>query len=140
MKQQQGFTLIESLIAASIMAALLFIAIPLSAQVLDQMEEREFFNMLDMDMLLVQSSAMTTKKEVALKFNENFYTVAGTERSFMKRPLPRAFHVKSGLIDRIGFNNFGSIRKSGRILIGTKKGLYALILPLGKGRARYEKQ
>lgn len=139
--EKNGFTLIESLIVLAIFSILLLIAVPLSLNFLENREEHEFLRNLEMDLLFIQSQAMSTGDFVRIEMQKDQYLIHEGDTVSKVRELPKGFSIDTRVYGKdISFNMKGSVRKSGTIAIHTRNNRYNMILPLGKGRARFEKQ
>lgn len=142
MRKETGFTLSESLIVLAITGVLLLIAVPVSANHLEQYKERAFLEMLEMDLLYAQSEAMSKKEMIMMQFREEEYSIFSEyEKGMIIKKLPKQYKfIGYGSAPIVSFTTNGSIRKSGQISFKSKNNKYRLILPPGKGRGRFERE
>jgi len=142
MKQKRnGFTLIECLITMAVVSILVMIAVPLTLRQINKYQESSFFQLVEHDLLIAQSLAMVTEDKIYMTIDPYYYKIHSKENTYVQRSLPKGYviHTKS-MNNPISFNINGSIRKPGTMVLTTKHQQVHLIFPLGKGRARFEKQ
>lgn len=143
MKSQVGFTLLELLLVLSIWSLLLLLAIPLTFQKLQDIQEQQFLTTFEHDILYVQNLSLTSFTDHArLRLRDDSYEIlSGYHQEVkMKRSIPPNWHINMREINDISFNKNGTIRKAGTITITTPSSTYDIVFPPGKGRCYIVKQ
>lgn len=142
MTDQHGFTLLEVLFVLSIWSLLIFLSIPFIFSPIDSQTEKQFFQTLESDLLLIQSwSHGTTLNNGSITFNTESYTLRllGEEDKIVTRDYPHGWRTDERTYKRISFKD-GTIRQPGTILLQSAEDDFKIIFPLGKGRGYVEKQ
>ncbi|MFA1821548.1 competence type IV pilus minor pilin ComGD [Virgibacillus oceani] len=139
-KNKNGFTLIEMLIALSIVMIMLLLVVPISLSTLDAAEEEQFLQTLEFDVLYIQSMAGENLL-TSIRFADDHYRIIrGNQEGFIKRDYPKDVTINSRISNEITFDHRGSIRNPRTIEIHTKNASYRMIFPFGKGRYYIEKE
>lgn len=100
--------------------------------------------MFEMDLLYIQSLAVTSRKRARIVvYDHEYWILHGEEQArIRKRTLPDHIKIHMNRRANISFNHNGRIRNPnlGKIEIHTKKSVYHVVFPLGKGRASIVRQ
>lgn len=142
-QNETGFTLIEHIIALSILTIIISLIVPVSFQRLDQMNDRQFLQLFSNDLLYTQNLAFHYPlDDVRLKLNKNNYAIliGFQNRVIVQRQLPKGWEINNDEIKQISFNKLGTVLKPGTVTIRTENNHYDIILPFGKGRERIVKR
>lgn len=137
MIKQRGFTLLELLIVLGITSILLLLAVPITFNKLNEMEEKQFLNMFKHDVLYTQSLALSSfDDQVRLRIQDDYYEILSGNVNEVKtiRKIPSGWHFNTRTINDIAFKNSGTIRKAGTITVTTPHSTYDIVFPPGKGR------
>lgn len=138
----QGFTLLEVLFVLGVWSLLILLSVPLLFKNIDHQVEKQFFDTLESDILLVQTmSHGKPTDQSSITFNEDAYVVRtfAEHEQVMTRSYPDGWKTDGRSFKKLSFKN-GTIRKPGTILLQSDKFDYRLIFPLGKGRGYVEKE
>jgi len=143
LKSNRGFTLLEVLFTLSMLSIIVSLSAPIIFSVLDNQSEKQFFDLLFSDLLLIQiASHGVNSGKAYVEFEEYSYTVhvdKNDHKRKFKRSYPSEWKKDERLFDEISFKN-GTIRKPGTILLKSENTDYRIIFPLGKGRGYVDKQ
>lgn len=142
LNSNQGFTLLEVIFVLAILSILISLSAPIIFTTLEDQNEKQFFETLNSDLLLIQTASHgTTATDASIVFNDQSYTVRvlGKEEKVMNRTYPTGWKSDGRAFKRISFKN-GTIRQAGTILLQSAESDYRIIFPLGKGRGYIEKQ
>ncbi|MFF2497574.1 competence type IV pilus minor pilin ComGD [Peribacillus sp. NPDC058075] len=138
-----GYTLSETLIVLVIFVLLISIGPNLYTSFTKGMENRLFLSQFHEDLFYAQQYAISHESLIYLHINnaKKVYTVSSYKEGIvLERSIPKDIQFLS---DTLGFsfhfNQYGNASKAGTIMIDTSKGMYKLILNIGKGRFRIEK-
>lgn len=138
---EQGFTLIEVLFALSVLACILLLVPKYQTGQLEKTEQQQFLEMLDMDLLYLQSmSSLGAETRYHLTFHEDHYKIIHGLKIFIHRNYPAHVTIPSGGRKEIRFNGKGLIIQPRTILIEMGEESYRLVFPFGKGRFYAEKR
>ncbi|HLR01331.1 MAG TPA: competence type IV pilus minor pilin ComGD [Virgibacillus sp.] len=138
-KKLSGFTLIEMLIALSVIAILLLLYVPIQHSTILNLEEKKFFEQLDYDLQLLQNKSLGSTKTWALQFENNGYHILTLkEKPLIKRELPENWRINYRVSKTIHYSSTGTFKDPGTISIHTTKNNYRLVFPFGKSRYRLE--
>jgi len=119
---------------------MLLIAVPLSLTVLESVEEKQFLQTLEFDMLYIQT--MTTEDvSFSIRFADDHYRIVrGNQGGTIRRNYPKGVTIDAKASSEITFEHHGSIKNPRTIQIHTKEASYDMIFPFGKGRYYIEKE
>lgn len=138
----QGFTLLEVLFVLSVWSLLILLSVPLLFTNIDHQVEKQFFETLESDILLVQTMSHGKPTDnSSITFNEKTYIVRtfGHHKQVMTRSYPDGWKTDGRSFKKLSFKN-GNIRQPGTILLQSEEADYRIIFPLGKGRGYVEKE
>lgn len=132
----KGFTLLEVLFTLAILSILITLSAPLTISSLAKHQEKQFFQTLQFDVMLVQNLSINNNNYIRIKLNDKSYELINGARSkpIAIRNLPKKWYITKQNLDTISFNRDGSIRRAGTIKITTEQSSYNVVFPLGKGR------
>jgi competence protein ComGD len=140
MDRKNGFTLIEMLIALSIVMMMLLLVVPISLSTLEAAEEKQFFQTLEFDMLYIQNMA---HEDIlfSIRFSDDHYRIVrGNQGGTIRRNYPKGVTIDAHTNRVITFEHHGSIRNPRTIHIHTEEASYDMIFPFGKGRYYIEEK
>jgi len=141
--KQRGFTLLESLIVLSIVSIMSMVLLINITTIHKQKTIETFLNTLHDDLLFSQQYALVNGKTVIILFSESekkYYVTHSLGVKILARSYPSSISIEGATLEnRVIYNNFGSISKSGTILVKHAKDTYRLVVYLGKGRVKIEK-
>ncbi|WMX58397.1 competence type IV pilus minor pilin ComGD [Peribacillus sp. R9-11] len=139
-----GYTLSETLIVLVIFVLLSGIGLNLYPSFIKGMENKIFISQLKEDIFYAQQYAISHESLIYLHMDNTnrIYTVTSyKEGVVLERSIPKDIQFLSGTLGlTFHFNQYGNASKAGTMMIDTTKGKYKLILNIGKGRFRIEKQ
>lgn len=138
--KELGFSLLETLVALSILAIILSISVPISHALLGKMTEEKVLEQFQYDVLFLQNQSMVTNDYLRIKLNQNSYTLIGNKIEPIERKLPSGWRIDQRTLQSISFNENGTIRYAGTIQITAPTNSYIIVFPIGKGRGYIEKQ
>lgn len=108
------------------------------------MENKIFISQLKEDIFYAQQYAISHESLIYLHMDNTnrIYTVTSyKEGVVLERSIPKDIQFLSGTLGlTFHFNQYGNASKAGTMMIDTTKGKYKLVLNIGKGRFRIEKQ
>ncbi|MET3318276.1 UNVERIFIED_ORG: competence protein ComGD [Peribacillus simplex] len=139
-----GYTLSETLIVLVIFVLLSGIGLNLYPSFIKGMENKIFISQLKEDIFYAQQYAISHESLIYLHMDNTnrIYTVTSyKEGVVLERSMPKDIQFLSGTLGlTFHFNQYGNASKAGTMMIDTTKGKYKLVLNIGKGRFRIEKQ
>lgn len=139
-----GYTLSETLIVLVIFVLLSGIGLNLYPSFIKGMENKIFISQLKEDIFYAQQYAISHESLIYLHMDNTnrIYTVTSyKEGVVLERSIPKDIQFFSGTLGlTFHFNQYGNASKAGTMMIDTTKGKYKLVLNIGKGRFRIEKQ
>ncbi|MGE7764540.1 competence type IV pilus minor pilin ComGD [Peribacillus sp. NPDC096540] len=139
-----GYTLSETLVVLVIFVLLSGIGLNLYPSFIKGMENRIFISQLKEDIFYAQQYAISHESLIYLHMDNTnrIYTVTSyKEGVVLERSIPKDIQFLSGTLGlSFHFNQYGNASKAGTMMIDTTKGKYKLVLNIGKGRFRIEKQ
>ncbi|MFD4817347.1 competence type IV pilus minor pilin ComGD [Peribacillus butanolivorans] len=139
-----GYTLSETLIVLVIFVLLSGIGLNLYPSFIKGMENKIFISQLKEDIFYAQQYAISHESLIYLHMDNTnrIYTVTSyKEGVVLERSIPKDIQFLSGTLGlTFHFNQYGNASKAGTMMIDTTKGKYKLVLNIGKGRFRIEKQ
>ena len=140
--KQQGFTLIEVIVAFSIFAILILLTVPSTYSLLEKKTEEKILKLFQYDILYLQNKSMAngTQDYLRLELNQDSYTITDTKNELVVRELPHGWEIDPRNLKTISFNHNGTIRFAGTIEILSPKNRYTVTFPIGKGRGYIEKR
>ncbi|MDL4841557.1 competence type IV pilus minor pilin ComGD [Aquibacillus rhizosphaerae] len=140
MRQEQGFTLIETLIVLSIVSLFLVIGLSFQSHSLYQNQANQFFRLFQSDVLYLQQISMVSRDNAYLTIlpNEHSYEIktGGLGEVLVKREYPKNWLVDLNTLSApISFTINGTIKKPGMFYVKTPTRKYSIYFPFGKGRS-----
>lgn len=136
-RNQKGFTLIESLVVLSIFLIISSItAFSIKPQYYSAVD-KAFISQLKADLYYGQQYAIANHMEVNVIFyeHEHMYTIVAGSKQLVERYHSPTITVTQGTIQlAFKFNWNGNVDKFGTLYIRTKQKNYRLTLLIGKGR------
>jgi len=133
--KQNGFTFLELLFVLSTISLLLLLAHPFHFSLLEKQQEKQFLDVFESDVLYIQNVALTTGERAEIIFGTNHYIVQVGKAVIEERQFPESLEMDSRNLLTISFNEFGTIRKAGTIILRSQQTTYRIVFPLGKGRS-----
>lgn len=139
---EQGFTLIETLFALSILSLILFLIPKQQVEQIDKLELQHFLDTLEMDVLYLQNTASTQEIDIpyVLKFNSDNYSIMLDRSTEIKRDYPAQFSLVTPFPKNVEFYISGVIKNPQTIRVSLAGEPYQIVFPLGKGRYYVEKR
>lgn len=131
---KNGFTLIEVLFVLGIVSVLLLLSAPLNISTLEKLQDEQFLQVFEFDVLSIQSKATTTNESIKIILMPDRYKILVSHGKPIVRPYPTGWKRGNRTINEISFNKNGALRNPGSIQFTTKNAVYVIIFPLGKGR------
>lgn len=141
--EKNGFTLVEVLIALSIVGVMLLLIIPLNNGFLEREKEKQFINEFTSDMLFMQAHSRTILSAIKYQYypDQRKYTIyKDGGKPLLEKTIPNGWEIDMRTINEIQYSHNGNISKPGTIALKTKRHTYKFIFSLGKGRFRIEKE
>ncbi|MFD6439298.1 competence type IV pilus minor pilin ComGD [Peribacillus sp. NPDC060186] len=139
-----GYTLSETLIVLVIFVLLSGIGLNLYPSFIKGMENKLFLSQLKEDIFYAQQYAISHESLIYLHMDNTnrIYTVTSYKDGVvLERSIPKDIQFLSGTLGlTFHFNQYGNASKAGTMMIDTTRGKYKLVLNIGKGRFRIEKQ
>jgi competence protein ComGD len=139
-----GYTLSETLIVLVIFVLLSGIGLNLYPNFIKGIQNRMFLDQLSADIFYAQQYAISHESLIHLYMDNgkgNYIIYSFKEGVVLERSIPKDTKFLSGTLGMsFYFNQFGNASQSGTLMIDTNKGKYKLVLNIGKGRFRIEKQ
>ncbi|WP_080874601.1 competence type IV pilus minor pilin ComGD [Oceanobacillus timonensis] len=141
-RTEQGFTLIETLFALSILAVMLLLVPKLQVEQTDKLELKQFLDTLEMDVLYLQNTASTQEINMpyVLKFHPDNYRITLNRSTVITREYPSQFSLESSYPKDVAFYVRGIIKNPQTIWVSLAGEPYQIVFPLGKGRFYVEKR
>ncbi|MBP3041135.1 type II secretion system protein [Bacillaceae bacterium Marseille-Q3522] len=144
MKNEQGFTLSESLIVLSIVLLIASVSVMQIKIQTEQIEAQIFFTQLKGDILYAQQYAISHRKTVYMQIHakEHYYVC---QAGFSGKKLTKRYYSENISIQRatmplsFSFSASGNINTFGILYLTIHDEAYNIIFQLGKGRFYYEK-
>lgn len=136
---QKGFTLIEMLLVLSIFMLIISVLSAGFFSLNESMEEKHYIKMLERDLLLGHTYAITNNQFVMFlyRFEENAYLLSVGQRVLIKRQLPEHISFLPGQeMNYFYFLPTGNINKFGTLTFYIRDHTYQVIFSIGKGRFR----
>lgn len=133
-RKEAGFTLIEITLVLAVIAIFLVLAPPFYLENITEFQEKQFIDILQHDILYLQSLAITNDEYSRIVFFHDHYELIRGSALIAKRTYPKYIKIDYRQNNRIEFNRNGTILYPRTILILGKENHYRLIFPLGKGR------
>lgn len=139
-----GYTLSETLIVLVIFILLSALGLNLYPSFIKGMQNNMFLNQLNEDIFYAQQYAISHESLIYFYVDneKGVYTIYSyKEEVILEREIPKDIQfIKGTLGAAFYFNQYGNASKAGTMTIDTTKGKYKLIVNIGKGRFRIEKQ
>lgn len=138
LRNEQGFTLMESLLVLAIFMMILTISyFPLKFH--EQLLEKQmFFHQLKGDLLYAQQYALTSQKRVSFNFvtpQHYYYIKNDNHQTILRREYPPYIRIAAGSQPTaFYFLSNGNISQFGTLYIYVEKEIYQLTFQLGRGR------
>lgn len=130
----RGFTLIELLFVLLIVSIVSLLALPSMYNMYKDQQTKQFFSLLDSDILYVQNQAMAGKRNCRVVFDNDSYSVLSEDKLISQRSYPEHMRYRNVSTNRIVFNDLGSARNVTTYLFYADHDMYQIVFPLGKGR------
>lgn len=132
---KNGFTLIEVLFSLAILMIIISFFSPLQINQLNQLKEKQFFELLEYDVLYIQSRArMYENERVLIRFYADEYRIIEGMNTNEVRLYPDGLTIDTFGRREIYFNSNGTFIQPRTISFYGINKSYRLIFPLGKGR------
>ncbi|MFJ7637188.1 competence type IV pilus minor pilin ComGD [Peribacillus sp. NPDC097264] len=106
------------------------------------MQNKMFLNQLNEDIFYAQQYAISHESLIYFYVDNDIYTIYSyKEEVILERKIPPDVQFMNGTLGAsFYFNQYGNASKAGTMTIDTSKGKYKLVVNIGKGRFRIEKQ
>lgn len=139
--KKNAFTLIETLLVLSVLSILILLTVPLHASTITKQEEKQFIDLLQFDVLLIQNQAsIESKGKMYIRFYDDHYLVLqGINAPYAKRYYPNGWTI-IGMNQTIEFHSNGTLLSPRTITMYSEDERIAFIFPLGKGRFYVDKE
>jgi competence protein ComGD len=137
-KNENGFTLLESLFVLSIFLLLTSLSLLFLSPNHTSLEKQLFFSQLKADLFLAQQYAITNQEVVLVNFDpeNHFYYVKKTNgKTLIKKEFSEKITVSEGSLKlNFRFSSSGNISSFGSIYIYIEKERYRMTFLIGEGR------
>ncbi len=130
---KNGFTLLEVLIALSILSIFVLLYPPISIDKIEKIRFQQFINVLKSDVLYTQNLSTTTESYVRLTFYSDGYKIRNGAKVLIRRTFPKGIDIDNRQGHEILFKNSGTIVNRKKIQIKLNDAVYLIVFPLGKG-------
>lgn len=134
----------ETLIVLVVFLLLSSLGLNLYPSFFKGMENKMFLNQLNEDIFYAQQYAISHESLIYFYVDNerDVYTIYSyKEQGIVERAIPKDIQFSQGTLGAaFNFNQYGNASKSGTMMIDTTKGRYKLVVNIGKGRFRIEKQ
>lgn len=138
--EKNAFTLIEMLLVLSVLSILILLTVPLHSSTIKKQEEKQFIELFQFDVLLIQNQASMENGEMYIRFFDDYYLVLqGIEVSYAKRKYPKGWKIIDGKRILKYYSN-GTLLNPRTIVMYSEDERISLIFPLGKGRFHVNKE
>lgn len=140
-KGNGGYTLLEVILAMSLVSVLVMIPFRYGTEISHQMIERQFFNELHQDILKAQALAISTKQVVSVKLSRSnrYYALMAGTKELKRRPFPDTVDLSyKATMFEISFLSNGNVSQFGTILFVVSGKELNVKVHIGKGRVAYE--
>ncbi|PLR76489.1 competence protein ComG [Bacillus sp. V3-13] len=137
LRDESGFTLIESLFVLSIFLVVAFVLVFTNKPHYVSAQKSIFFSELSADLYFAQQYAISHQQEVTVNFipGENYYYIRDREQIIIERHYPKGITVYEGTLKlRFQFQADGSIAKFGSFFVDIAGVTYRVTFQIGKGR------
>lgn len=136
LQTERGFTLIETLFALSILSLLLLLIPKHQMEYMEKLENQQFFETLEMDVLYLQNTMGTQEIVIPyiLKFSPDSYSILINNNTHIKREFPPSVALTNPYLKEITFSMGGVIKNPQAILMDVGGEPYRIVFPFGKGR------
>lgn len=137
LRNQKGFTLIESLVVLSIFLIISSITAFSIKPQYNSATDKAFISQLKADLYYGQQYAIANQMEVKVIFyeHEHIYLISTGSKQLVKRNHSPTITVTQGTIQLVfKFNSNGNVDRFGTLYIRTQQKNYRLTLLIGKGR------
>ncbi|MFS0751451.1 competence type IV pilus minor pilin ComGD [Oceanobacillus sp. 1P07AA] len=132
---KNGFTLIEVLFSLAILMVIIALFSPLQINQLNQLKENRFLELLEYDVLYIQSRArMYENERVLIRFYADEYRIIEGMNTNEVRPYPTGLSIDTFGRREIYFNTNGTFIQPRTVRVYGIYKSYRLTFPLGKGR------
>ncbi|MFJ7746161.1 competence type IV pilus minor pilin ComGD [Peribacillus sp. NPDC097295] len=134
----------ETLIVLVVFLLLSALGLNLYPSFFKGMENKMFLNQLNEDIFYAQQYAISHESLIYFYVDDErgVYTIYSyKEEGILERSIPKDIQFLKGTLGAaFYFNQYGNVSKSGTMTIDTTNGKYKLVVNIGKGRFRIEKQ
>lgn len=143
-KNNNGFTMIEAIIALSLIATILSVSLSYTFKTYDTYQYKQFIKQLDQDLFYLQQLAITQNDSYYLHFeraqSRYHIRVAGIGKKVIERTYPSDWEIEPNTLTLpIEFSNKGNLKKPGQMKVHTKYQQFTITCPFGKGRCYDER-
>lgn len=137
-RSEDGFTLMEMLFVLFIMALILMVAIPVVHHTIVEHKTKQFFTILDSDILRMQNQAIANNEKMNIYFDKDHYVVMRGRKLIYTRDYPD--HIEFAKPDIITYTALGTVSNPRTLIFYSQENfMYRMVFPLGKGRHYVEK-
>ncbi|MGE7601241.1 competence type IV pilus minor pilin ComGD [Peribacillus sp. NPDC097675] len=134
----------ETLIVLVVFLLLSALGLNLYPNFFKGMENKMFLNQLNEDIFYAQQYAISHESLIYFYMDNErgVYTIYSyKEEGILERTIPKDIRFLKGTLGAaFYFNQYGNASKAGTMTIDTTNGKYKLVVNIGKGRFRIEKQ
>ena len=143
-RQNHGFSYLEMLVVISVLMMVVAISVPFYQNTLTRVEEKNFFRLLEQDMLWLQSASITSikKPKFVIFPDQNFYELfEGADKLIIRRSYPSSIKVTLETFKiPFYFSSSGVPSQPGTFTVSIGQQKFKVTFPFGKGRFYVTKQ
>lgn len=143
-KSEKGYLLLETLIAATILLALLPLTLLKAVSVYESQQTNQFIQSLTEFIYEAQETAFSEKRNVYVELDDThsqIYSYFSTFDRLYTLDAPPSIHFQKGSIaTTIRFTPQGTIAQAGTFYLVSKSAIYQVTFLLGQGRFYVKKQ
>ena len=138
MRNDRGFTLLESMLALSVLTVATFFSFQLLQALHQETTETLFIRHLQRELMVLQMQAKAENKNVTLSFFSTYYEKRDGDTMTRYDYPENIRYMNTSNIQTISMNPKGNIRKFGTLYFKSGLKTYRLRLQIGKGRLLYD--
>ncbi|RLL48087.1 prepilin-type N-terminal cleavage/methylation domain-containing protein [Oceanobacillus piezotolerans] len=134
MRDSYGFTLLELLLALSILSVFVLITPIIKSTTLEKIRGQQFLELFQSDVMYLQTITATSNEHLRIQFFQDKYILYRGTKAYISRDYPPQWSIDTRGEDKLSFNKSGTVLKPRTIVFSNKEDNYHAIFPFGKGR------